>query len=87
MSKTMDILDGTDYTVEVNRDFEGDYTVNVYRESKDQNVTRELVTSRYLVGTATEPDLERLVGEIIRQDNRLEGIYTGKSNEEDILGN
>lgn len=77
-ARTLEAIRNTDYEVVVTRDSGGDYAVEVRKpaHSNDPFVTMETVALRYLEGTSSEHELNRLVREIIETDHpSLVGTY------------
>lgn len=83
MTKVLEVLEGTQYKVEVARDSLGGYDVEIFKPSTDPGVELELVGARYLEGTASVRDLNRTVREVINNDHpSLVGVYVGNTEEE-----
>lgn len=84
-NKTLSVLNGTDYTVKVQLDYDGDYEVQLYKPANPKdtyNKDTEIVGSRYLNILSDESDLVRVVEELITSDRQtLAGTYTGESND------
>lgn len=81
MIKNLEVLNGTDYEVIVERDEEGDYYVEVRKPAHtgDPYVEYEVVATRFLPGNTTENTLEKTVATIIANDHpSLVGKYASK---------
>lgn len=75
------MLNGTTYTVAVERDVLGGYEVEVFKPSHEDDpyTMNELVASRTLPGNASKTQLENLVATIIAEDRpSLVGKYEGE---------
>lgn len=81
MIKNLEVLNGTDYEVTVDRDEEGDYYVEVRKpaHTDDPYIEYEVVATRFLSGDSTENTLENTVATIIANDRpSLVGKYASK---------
>lgn len=81
MIKNLEVLNGTDYEVIVERDEDGNYIVEVRKpaHTDDLYVEYEVVAIRYLSGNSTENTLENTVATIIANDHpSLVGKYASK---------
>lgn len=76
----LSVLDGTAYSVNVSRDADGEYDVQVFKPAHvdDSYAETELIGQRYLPGNASKNQLENLVATIIAEDKpSLVGFYEG----------
>lgn len=81
MIKNLEVLNGTDYEVIVERDGDGDYYVEVSKpaHTDDPYAEYEVVATRFLPGDSTENTLENMVATIIANDHpTLVGKYASK---------
>ncbi len=96
MTYSLDVLNGTDYTVSVTRNSDLSYTVQLSRPPRAAEREMfhvvygkvpdvpELVDARTLNGSAGVKVLERLVEDMIAADSpSLVGVYVSETNEEE----